>query len=97
MVSGRETTRDTYLETGDPTAACPACWAIGNKRIEIVYYEEKIFCTSLLQPRQNKNLLYRHDKPNERTKKDPFHMSSLSPQSPQFQQSARATPLYSLS
>jgi hypothetical protein len=34
------------------------------------------------QSRQNKNLLYRHDEPNEPTK-DPIHL--LSPDSPQFQ------------
>ncbi len=40
----------------------------------------------------------RQDKPNEPTLgKDPFHLSSLSPHSPQFQQSAGVTPLSSLS
>ncbi len=33
----------------------------------------------------------------EQQPKDPFHLSSLSPRSPQFQQSAGATPLSSLS
>jgi hypothetical protein len=27
------------------------------------------------QPRQNKHLLYRHDKPNEEPRKDLFHLS----------------------
>jgi hypothetical protein len=38
-----------------------------DKGIEIVYGEEKYICTGPRE-RQNKNLLYRHDKPNEQTK-----------------------------
>ncbi len=47
---------DTYLETG----------------MEIVYFEEKIFCTgpTIEQRRLNKNLLSRHDK--EPTKEGPL-------------------------
>jgi hypothetical protein len=46
------------------TAACPAC-----KGIEIVYGEEKYFALGLLeQPKQNKDLLHRHDKSSEPTK-----------------------------
>jgi hypothetical protein len=54
----------------------------------------------LEQPRQDKNQLYRHEKPNEPTKEsrtDPFHLYSLSPHSPQFQQLAGTAFLYSLS
>ncbi len=41
----------------------------GDKGIEIVYGGEKYFVMSRIeQPKQNKNLLYRHDKPNEPTK-----------------------------
>ncbi len=55
----------------------------------------------LKQPRQNKNLLCRHEKPNEPTTKGPLSfvlIESLSPNpnSLQFQQLAGATPLYSL-
>jgi hypothetical protein len=60
----------------------------GDKGIEEVcgLGEEKYFVLGRLeQPRQNKNLLYWHDKPNER---DPSPLFSLSPHSPQFQQSA---------
>jgi hypothetical protein len=55
-------------------AACPACWGNVDKGIEIVYgEEEKYFVLGrLVQPRQNKNLLYRHDKPNEPIKKGPL-------------------------
>ncbi len=68
-----------------------------DKLIEIVYGEEKIFCTigRLEQPRQNKNLLYLHGKPNAPTKEGPFYLYSLSPHFPQFQQLAGANPLQS--
>jgi hypothetical protein len=69
-----------------------------DKGIEILYGEEKdiLYWAELEQPSQNKNLLYRHDKPKEPIKKgrkDPFQWSSLSPHSPQFQQSEGAIPL----
>jgi hypothetical protein len=48
----------------------------------------------LEQPSQNKNLLYRHEKPNEPTKEGFFYMYSLSPHLSQLQQSAGATPFY---
>ncbi len=47
----------------------------------------------LAQPRQEKNLLYLNDVPNEQIKKGPL---SYVPHLPQFQQSAGATPLLSL-
>jgi hypothetical protein len=64
----------------------------GDKGIEKVYCEEKIFLLGQLeQPRQNKKLLYRHDKPNEPTKK--VTLSFVLFELPQFQQSAGATTL----
>ncbi len=48
----------------------PSLLSDGEKGIKIVCNEDKIFCTE--QPRLNKNLLYRHDKPNERTKEGPL-------------------------
>ncbi len=66
----------------------------GDKGIEIVYGEKKIFGTGPTRAvKAEQNLLYRHDKPNQLTKEGPFHLFSLSPHSPQFQQSAGATPL----
>jgi hypothetical protein len=46
---------------------------MGAKGIEIEYGEEKkfLYWANLEQPRQNKNLLFRHDKSNLPTKKDP--------------------------
>ncbi len=87
--------RYIFLETGD-SAWLPAQLAgDGDKGIEIVYGKEKIYFVlgRLEQPRQNKNLLNQHDKPNEPTKKELFLMYSLRPHLPQFQQSAGATPL----
>ncbi len=46
----------------------------------------------LEQAEQDKNLLYRHVEPTNQVK-DPFHMFSLSPQLPQFQQLAAAASL----
>ncbi len=71
----------------------------GDKGIEIVYDEEKkyLLLGRLEQPRQNKNLLYLHDKPNEPTKRDLFHLSSLSPHSPSVSTVSRGHPLSSLS
>jgi hypothetical protein len=49
-------------------AACPTCRVMGTKELKL--------CTvrggPIEQLRQNKNLLYRHDKPNEPTKKEPL-------------------------
>jgi hypothetical protein len=49
----------------------PSLLGDGDKIIEIVHGEEKKYSLlgRLEQPRQNKNLLYQHDKPNEPTKK----------------------------
>ncbi len=49
----------------------------GDKVIAIVCGEEKVFSTApttctLEQPRLNKNLLYRHDKPSESIKEGPL-------------------------
>jgi hypothetical protein len=56
------------------TAACPACWSIGTKKL-------KYFVLSRLeQPRQNKNHLHRQEKPNEPTKEGPLlFVLSVSP------------------
>ncbi len=68
----------------------------GAKRIEIVYGEEKKYFVlgRLEQPRENRNLLYRHDKPNEPTKEGFLSFVLFeSPFTPVFQQPAGATPL----
>jgi|LakMenEpi03Aug12_release.lakeMendotaPanAssembly.Ray.scaffolds.fasta_scaffold490322_1 hypothetical protein len=48
----------------------PSLLGGGHKGIEIVYGEETIFSIlgRLEQPRQNKNILYQHEKPNQPTK-----------------------------
>jgi len=66
-----------------------------DKGIEKVYSEEeKYFLLGRFeQPRQAKNLLYQQDNLSKPTKEGPFYLCSLSPHSPQFQQSWEATPL----
>ncbi len=53
----------------------PSLLGDGDKLIEIVYsVGKKYFVLGLQeQPRQYKNLLYRHEEPNEPNKKAPFH------------------------
>jgi hypothetical protein len=67
-------TRDTYEETGTEYGCLPSLLGDGDKGIEIVYGEEKIYCTRPTRAamRQSKNLLYRHNKPIESTKEVPL-------------------------
>jgi hypothetical protein len=61
-------------------------------KIEIVYGEEKIFCTgsTIKSSKTQDKILFQHDKPNEQQpRKDPFHLYSLSPFTLSFN---RATP-----
>jgi hypothetical protein len=88
--------RDAHTKRQATQHGClPSLLGNGDRGIEIMFGEEKkIFVLGQQgQLRQDKNLLYRHDKPNEPTKKELFHLSSLSPYTPQFQQSAGVTPL----
>jgi hypothetical protein len=65
--------RHTQRDRRPSTAACSALLGDGDKGIETVYGEEKIFVLGRLeQPRQNKNLFYRHNRPHEPTKKGPL-------------------------
>jgi hypothetical protein len=56
------------------TTACPACRAMRtNKLKQCMEKKNYFFCTGRLEvPRQDTNLLYRHDKPNETTKEGPL-------------------------
>ncbi len=92
-----DTQRHTLRDIRPSTAAWPACWAIEKNRIEIVYSEEKNLTELTRAAKAEQKLLYRHDKPNEPTKKGPLSFVLFeSPHSPQFQQSAGATHLQSL-
>jgi hypothetical protein len=52
-----------------------------DKGIKIVNGEGKNICTwSTEQPKQNKNILYQHDKPNEPTKERPLSFVLFKPQ-----------------
>ncbi len=65
-VSSRDTLRDRRPST-------VALLGNRDKGIETVYGGEKYFVLGALeQPRLNKTLLYRHDKPNEPTKEGPL-------------------------
>jgi hypothetical protein len=56
-----------------PHDCLPSLLGDGDKEIKIVYGEDKHFVLGRLeQPRQNKNLLYRHDNPTDQSRKDPF-------------------------
>ncbi len=60
------------------TAACPACWATGTNELKLCTARKKYFELGRLgQPRQDKNILYQHDKPNESTKEVNFSVVSL--------------------
>jgi hypothetical protein len=49
---------------------------VGDKVIEIMYVEEKIFCTGPTRAaKTDKNLLYRHNKSNETTKEGLFSLA----------------------
>jgi hypothetical protein len=68
--------RGTFSETHPKRQAtqhgCLPSWlGDGGKGIEKVNGEEKL--GRLEQPRQKKNLLYRHDMPNE-PREDPFYL-----------------------
>ncbi len=69
------------METGDPSrlpAQLAGRWK--QRHWNSVWWGKKYFVVGRLeQPMQNKNLLYRHDKPNKPTKEGPFHLYSLSP------------------
>ncbi len=82
--------RATAQRHGDrrpSTTACPGCWAIGTNIVK-KYAVRKIMLVLgwLEQPRQDKSLLYRHDKANEPTKEElwcvPICLSFNSQQGP---------------
>jgi hypothetical protein len=84
---------ETYIQRQAALPDCPPrLLADGDTYmyIEIVYRAHqnrqgriKVSCTGTTNP-------------TNKPRKDPFHLYSLSPHSPQFQQSARAIPLWSL-
>jgi hypothetical protein len=85
-------TRDTYYETGE-SAGLPAQLSErrGQMKWKSVRWGKKYSVLGRQeQQRQNKNLLYQQDKPANQTRKALFHLYSMSPYLPQFQQSAGA-------
>jgi hypothetical protein len=70
----------------------------GDKEIEVVYGEEKniLYWADLTSQGRTEISSTGTASPMNQPRKNPFHWSSLNLNSPQFQQSAGATPLYSL-
>jgi hypothetical protein len=70
----RVISRDPGIHTKrQPTrhGCLPSLLGYGDKKLKYLYDEEKNICT-VEQPRQNKNLWYRHEKPNKPTKEGPI-------------------------
>ncbi len=87
---------ETYTKRQATQHGClPSLLGDGDKGIEIVYDEEKIVCPG--QPRQNKNLLYRHDKPYEPNKKEPLSFVLLESHFTLVTTSQQGPPLSSVS
>jgi hypothetical protein len=68
----------------------PSLLGDGDKEIEKVYGEEKIFCTGPTRTAKSEQKISCTGtaSPTNQPRKDRFHLYSLSPHSPQFQQSA---------
>jgi hypothetical protein len=80
------------------TTACQGCWAMGTNKVK-KYAVGKIICVLgwLEQPRAGTKIYCTGTtRPTNQPRKNPFHMYSKSPHLPQFQQSAGASPLWSL-
>ncbi len=76
------------------TTFCPGCWAMGTQNKKVCC-EEIIFVLDWLeQPRRIKISCTDTTSPINHSRKDPFHLYSISPHLVQFQQSAGATPLW---
>jgi hypothetical protein len=94
-IIGRDNHRHIFRDRQLCTTACPACWAMGTIEVKYCTARKNYFVLCLLeQPRQDENLLYRHDEPYEVLYL--FHFYSLRPHLSQLQQSAGAIPQYSL-
>ncbi len=86
------------------TTACPACWGMGTHKVKNCVAMKKycvltcILPILVVQPRQDKNLLYMHAEPNKPTKKWAlsYVQYSLSPICLSFN-SQQGPPLSSLS
>jgi len=84
--------RHTLRDRRPSTAASPACWAMG------IVERKKIFCAGPTRAAtaKQKSLVPARLAQRNIQGKNPFHLYSMSPHSPQFQQSAGATLLFYL-
>jgi hypothetical protein len=93
--------RHTLRYRRPSTTACPACWVIRTfKELNYCKAGKTYFVLSRLeQPRQNKNLLYRHymPLPNEPTREGPLLSVLFEPPFPSVSNSEQGPPLSSLS
>jgi hypothetical protein len=80
------------------TAACPACWAMGPKEMKIVHGEEKniLYWAEKISQGRTKISCTSTTSPANQSRKDPLHLYSLNPHSPQYQQSAEVHSLFSV-
>ncbi len=75
------------------TNACPGFWAMGIHKVKKCLVGKNIR-TTVEQPRQDTNLLYRYNEPNEPDPMEGPLSIVLVLNLPQFQQSAGAIPLW---
>jgi hypothetical protein len=74
----------------------PSLLGEGDKGIEIVHGEEKnILYWAGAAKAEQKSLVPARQAPRTNQERNPFHLFSLSPHSPKFQQSAGDTPFWS--
>ncbi len=81
------TQRHILRDRRPSTTACLGFWAMGTYKVKkCAVRKKKYFVLRWWEhQRQDKNLFYLHDEPNK-PEKGPYHLYSISPHLPQFQQ-----------
>ncbi len=83
--------QETHTVQATQHGCLPSLLGNRDKGIERVYRKEKIFCTGQTRAAQGRTKIPctgRRSQLTNQPRKDPFHLYSLSPHSPQFQQPA---------
>ncbi len=85
--------RHTLRDRRPSTAACPACWAMGDKRIEILYDKKKIYCTvpSRAAKSEQESLMLARQAQQTHQERTPFICTLWVPIHLSFNKSAGAT------
>jgi hypothetical protein len=60
--------RHRLIDRRRGTTACTACWAMGTNDVKYCMVRKYVVLGQLEQPRQDTNVLYWHDEPNNPTK-----------------------------